>query len=267
MPASSLRIVVLSSGDLGAAVANRLVGLQEVERVSLLVAPFSRSRRGLLGTIGRSIKYEGLTHTVAAGVRRLFSRSRSRSDVGDSIAGSVHSDVDFRWCSAFESDDALRHLRSYGADLGVVAGTYILPPEVFALPEYGSINLHSGKVPEYRGSAPGFWEHYHAEEEVGITVHVVTEQLDAGDILGTLTVPLDPAPSIDPLQYLEEYRREVLRPRGIQLLSFVVQRLARGSVQPEPQDPERANTFPKPTMREKRELRLKVERRLREGEA
>jgi len=140
----------------------------------------------------------------------------------------------------------------------VVAYGHIIPPWMIELPRLGSINLHSGKAPEYRGAAPGFWELYNGEREVGITIHRVATALDAGDILLQETFPLDPAPAEDPLGYLERYRREVLRPNGVRLLAQTVAQIATGRVSERPQDPARAQTYRTPDYRAIRELRRRV---------
>lgn len=242
-------------------VATDLVSLQEVEAVTVMTAPFVQDKRGLVSTIRRSIKYEGVLATFEAAVRSVLpDRDGQSAAVEDrqaeapSIRGPAH-------FTAFESREALSHLNSFGADLGVIAGTYILPPEVFDAPSMGSINLHTGKVPEYRGSAPGFWELYNGEDHVGVTIHSVTEELDAGDILLQRMVPLDRAPSIDPLAYLEEYRSAVLLPRGLQLLRLAVKLIGQGSLEGKSQDTSQARTFPKPTISHKRDLQRKIRER------
>ena len=146
----------------------------------------------------------------------------------------------------------------------MVAGTYVLQESVFSIPRLGSINLHSGKAPEYRGAAPGFWELYNGEREVGITIHRVAAALDAGDILVQETFPLDPAPAGDPLDYLERFRAEVLRPNGVRLLVQAVTELARGTARPRAQDPARARTYRSPDHRAVRQLRRRVRTRRRE---
>jgi methionyl-tRNA formyltransferase len=143
----------------------------------------------------------------------------------------------------------------------VVAGTYILGETVFTIPRLGSVNLHSGKAPEYRGAAPGFWELYNGEREVGITIHRVATALDAGNILLQEAFPLDPMPPGDPLAYLERYRREVLQPNGVRLLVRAVADIASGRVHEQPQDPARARTYRTPDYRAIRELRRRVEAR------
>ena len=81
-------------------------------------------------------------------------------------------------------------LRECQADLAVVLGTRILRPELFSVPRLGSVNLHKGKVPEYRGMPPGFWELYEGERSAGITVHFVSAKLDAGDVVETAEVAI-----------------------------------------------------------------------------
>jgi len=87
---------------------------------------------------------------------------------------------------------SLNFVRSLGADLGVVYGTRILKPELFTIPERGSVNIHKHKVPDYRGGgAPGIWELRDNQAEQFVTVHRVTAEVDAGHILGERSFPVD----------------------------------------------------------------------------
>src|SRR5262249_23755513 len=63
------------------------------------------------------------------------------------------------------SPAAIRALTACNADLGIVVGTRILKRTTFNVPKLGSINLHKGKTPEYRGIPPGFWELYDGARE------------------------------------------------------------------------------------------------------
>jgi methionyl-tRNA formyltransferase len=161
----------------------------------------------------------------------------------------------------FHATPAREKLREFRSDLGVVAGTYILHDGVYDIPRFGSINLHSGKVPHYRGSAPAFWEMYNGETDIGITIHRVASALDAGDVLRQETFPLDSAPAGDPMSYLERYRHEVLRPNGIRMLVETVRDIAAGAARPCAQDHRLARTYPSPAYRDVRELRSRVRRR------
>jgi hypothetical protein len=55
------------------------------------------------------------------------------------------------------SPEAVEKIRRTNADLGIVLGTRILKRDTFSAPRLGSINLHKGSVPDYRGTPPGFW--------------------------------------------------------------------------------------------------------------
>ena len=67
------------------------------------------------------------------------------------------------------SANAIRVLGECGTDLGIVLGTRILKASTFGVPRMGCINLHKGKVPEYRGMPPGFWELYDGASSASVT--------------------------------------------------------------------------------------------------
>jgi peptidoglycan/xylan/chitin deacetylase (PgdA/CDA1 family) len=85
---------------------------------------------------------------------------------------------------------AIKLLSESDADLGIVLGTRILKPTTFSIPHFGCINLHKGKVPEYRGMPPGFWEIFDRATTAGVTVHFVDKGLDTGDVLETREVSI-----------------------------------------------------------------------------
>jgi methionyl-tRNA formyltransferase/peptidoglycan/xylan/chitin deacetylase (PgdA/CDA1 family) len=89
------------------------------------------------------------------------------------------------------SSEALGFVRELNPDLGLVYGTRILKPCLFRIPRFGSINIHKRKVPDYRGGGPvGLWEMLDGQTEIGVTVHEVEEQLDAGAIVNAATIPV-----------------------------------------------------------------------------
>jgi peptidoglycan/xylan/chitin deacetylase (PgdA/CDA1 family)/folate-dependent phosphoribosylglycinamide formyltransferase PurN len=91
------------------------------------------------------------------------------------------------------SPDALAFVRSLDADLGVLYGARILKPELFEIPRLGSINIHQRKVPDYRGGGPiGLWELLDNQPAIGVTIHRVTTTLDAGAVVASATIPIEP---------------------------------------------------------------------------
>jgi methionyl-tRNA formyltransferase len=65
-----------------------------------------------------------------------------------------------------------------------------IPPRIFELPRLGTLNVHDSLLPKYAGFAPLIWALINGEEEVGVTAHMMTEELDAGDIVLQRAVPV-----------------------------------------------------------------------------
>lgn len=76
-------------------------------------------------------------------------------------------------------------------DIGVVvAYGKILPKELLKIPKFGFINLHASLLPKYRGAAPIQWAILNGEEETGVTIFRLVEQLDAGEIISQAQVKI-----------------------------------------------------------------------------
>jgi peptidoglycan/xylan/chitin deacetylase (PgdA/CDA1 family)/folate-dependent phosphoribosylglycinamide formyltransferase PurN len=135
---------------------------------------------------------------------------------------------------------AAETLRRLDADLGIVLGTRILKSSIFSVPHAGSINLHKGKVPEYRGLPPGFWELYNNEVSASATVHFVDAGLDTGDVVADDSIVISPRETPDTL-------RVKLNWLGTKVLCEAVTAIASGQCVRRPQ--QRGTTLPytKPT--------------------
>jgi methionyl-tRNA formyltransferase len=58
-----------------------------------------------------------------------------------------------------------------------------VPGGILSIPRLGSVNLHGALLPKYRGRAPLCRALMNGESAVGVTVHYMTEEIDAGDII------------------------------------------------------------------------------------
>lgn len=67
----------------------------------------------------------------------------------------------------------------------------LLPPSVYMIPTLGTINMHTGKLPEYRGRHAINWALLNGEKEIGITVHYLNDNIDQGDIILQDMVPIE----------------------------------------------------------------------------
>jgi methionyl-tRNA formyltransferase len=84
-------------------------------------------------------------------------------------------------------------LRSYDANLQVVVAFRMLPEVVWAMPEYGTFNVHAALLPQYRGAAPINWAVINGETETGVTTFFLDHDIDTGRIIMQLpfTIPDD----------------------------------------------------------------------------
>ena len=113
----------------------------------------------------------------------------------------------------------------------IVVAAYgrILPEEILNAPKYGSINVHSSLLPKYRGAAPINWAILDGLDETGVTIMYMAKELDAGDIIHTVTTPIDPRETA-----LELTMR--LAQLGAQALAEAVDMLRDGTAVRTPQD-------------------------------
>lgn len=79
----------------------------------------------------------------------------------------------------------LEQMKSLEPDLGLIYGSPILKPELFEIPKLGTLGIHHGKVPEYRGNKTTFWMMYNGEKFAGVTIQKVNKGLDTGTIVKT----------------------------------------------------------------------------------
>lgn len=86
--------------------------------------------------------------------------------------------------------EVLERVRSLKPDLGLIYGSPILKPELFEIPTCGTLGIHHGKVPEYRGKKTMFWAMYNGEESAGVTIQKVNAGLDTGEIVKVGAVPI-----------------------------------------------------------------------------
>jgi methionyl-tRNA formyltransferase len=83
-----------------------------------------------------------------------------------------------------DDPEFLKWLPQRSCDVILVADyRYLLAPEVVALAPSGAINLHPSLLPKYRGRAPINWAILHGETELGLTAHMIDNEMDTGDIL------------------------------------------------------------------------------------
>lgn len=91
-------------------------------------------------------------------------------------------------------------LKEMNLDLIIsVAAPLIFKSDLIQIPTHGCINIHNGKLPRYRGMLPNFWQMYHGEKSVGITIHEINPGIDDGRIILQRDVGIDPDDTLESL--------------------------------------------------------------------
>ena len=84
----------------------------------------------------------------------------------------------------------VEQLRSYEANLQVVVAFRMLPEVVWAMPEYGTFNVHAALLPQYRGAAPINWAVINGETMTGVTTFFLDHDIDTGRIIEQRQFPI-----------------------------------------------------------------------------
>ncbi|PJE59932.1 MAG: methionyl-tRNA formyltransferase [Candidatus Portnoybacteria bacterium CG10_big_fil_rev_8_21_14_0_10_44_7] len=78
----------------------------------------------------------------------------------------------------------IRQLKEINADVFLTAAYgQILPQNILNLPRFGALNVHASLLPKYRGASPIQAAILNGDEQTGVSVILMTEQMDAGPII------------------------------------------------------------------------------------
>jgi methionyl-tRNA formyltransferase len=120
-------------------------------------------------------------------------------------------------------------LEALKPDILVVYMAPLLPPEIFMVPTFGTINMHPSLLPRYRGAHPILWMHLNMDQEGGVTIHRVDTGMDTGEILAQSAFHI-------PLGADEEsVEHTAIDKLGVPLLKKVLMQFETGSVNALPQ--------------------------------
>jgi len=257
MPSDKLRIILLTHGG-AEEVLNQLCALEYIEVAAVVVESATPRQRTLVEKIKRSIRYDGYIETF----RKLLGK-KSADNAGSAEDNlktiAERNGIPYHVLNNYHAPESIGLLKSLNADLGVGFGTNILKETVFGIPKLGTINFHNGFVPYYRGGPPVFWELFNDESELGLTVHWMAAQVDAGDVILQEKVPLvyDNSYGIDYESFIADYRAR-LAGKFAELVSSAVGLIARGEAPRIKQDPTLGKRYRLPIKSEKDELRRRL---------
>lgn len=116
----------------------------------------------------------------------------------------------------------------------VVAYGKILPPDVLAVPKFGSLNIHPSLLPRWRGPTPIQAAILAGDPVTGVTIIQMDEQMDHGPIIAQREFPLGERAWAAPLL------SDALTDLGVELLLKILEPWVLGKITSEPQNHEAA---------------------------
>lgn len=128
-----------------------------------------------------------------------------------------------------------------------VACPYILKEPILNLAPKGAINIHHAPLPRYKGMMPTFWQMYHGEKTVGLTIHYMVAKLDEGQALLQDEQPFHAGESLDHL-----IRRS--KRHGAHAMAQVLRQLRDGTISPRTMDQSKGSYYTFPTSDEIKEF-------------
>ena len=100
-------------------------------------------------------------------------------------APSLNSGIPAVKVRTFNDERTVELVATQAPDLIIVFGTEILKGKILRTAKLHILNIHRGILPKYRGGGMPAWVFYNNDfRNIGTTVHVCSEKLDAGDIVG-----------------------------------------------------------------------------------
>jgi folate-dependent phosphoribosylglycinamide formyltransferase PurN/peptidoglycan/xylan/chitin deacetylase (PgdA/CDA1 family) len=253
---SPLKVVAFTAGPLAPvnrAFFERLARDPLLNLHAIIVDEYQRPRKPLVMRLLRGLREEGwpwLWFKVTTGLKALiqrtalslFERTHRRMGLDESYETFAReTGVSVYRVPDIHQEESLMLIKSLQPQLGVIVGGRILRDAVVTIPEYGTLNIHKRKVPEYRGGGPmGYWEVLAGENAIGVTIHYAISQVDAGDILGQATIPIEECDTLESLRI----KADIL---GAQLYHDTIRRVALGFRKGVPQDTSRGKTYRAPS--------------------
>ena len=141
-------------------------------------------------------------------IRPIVSRSAERRiksicyqmglEATEPLTKSVHQ------IDSVNSEGFRKRLSEINPDIIVVNGTRIIGKKTLAATKAIFINSHQGITPAYRGAHGAYWALYRNDNEnCGVTVHLVDEGIDTGNIIGKSKIEATAEDSFTTYPYLQ----------------------------------------------------------------
>ena len=182
-----IRVVVFSGGPvLEHGVKQFMCSLEDHPEIDFLACICQSKEQSFQAVIRDLWRRRGFLAIPLLMIRMIneFWRSLTQTHTRNEIASKLNKLSDrIHYVPDIHAERVLTLVHRLNPDLGLIYGSPILKPELFQIPTFGTLGIHHGRVPEYRGKKTTFWAVFNGEETAGVTIQRVNAGLDAGEVL------------------------------------------------------------------------------------
>jgi methionyl-tRNA formyltransferase len=141
-----------------------------------------------IGIMGRTKMLLDTAHLlIGAGHEIVFvwtCRTENYYGVGENEFRALAKECKCAYIEGLDINANLGVIRSLGAEVCISMNWITLLKSAFrSLFRYGVLNAHAGDLPRYRGNACPNWAILNFEDRIGLTIHKMVDELDAGPYL------------------------------------------------------------------------------------
>lgn len=162
------------------------------------------------------------------------------SEVKDGDLRELASDLETVFCPENPNNiNFHKSLKALDADVFILGGYgKILKQNTINIAVKKCINLHGGRLPQYRGSSPLNWALINGDSEFGISIIEVDAGVDTGDVLLEKSFPIDTDTSIKDLH-------DIANEHFPEMLVAVLKQIQEDSLSPRKQNEDQACYYPR----------------------
>jgi folate-dependent phosphoribosylglycinamide formyltransferase PurN len=155
----------------------------------------------------------------------LFERTHFFKDVPYDLP----KEVPVKLVRNINDEKSVSEIEILGPDVIILFGVSRIKRSLMKIPKMGVLNIHRGIVPQYRGLNSDLWAIYFGDfENIGVTVHLVDENLDTGDVVFQKKIKLSATDKIYHLRYITTIM-------ATELLLEALREMKKGTLRPMPQ--------------------------------
>jgi methionyl-tRNA formyltransferase len=190
----SIRVIMFGSGPVLTHDARLFLCRLEAHPEIELLAAFCQAESQTFVAVAKDLwRRRGLLAApllvawIANGISRFLLSPRAEMEMTRSLA---RMSKRIFFVPDIHSQQVRDQISALAPDLGLIYGSPILKPCLFDLPTFGTLGIHHGKIPRYRGNKTTFWAMYEGEKAAGVTIQKINAGLDTGSIIkdGEVTI-------------------------------------------------------------------------------